>query len=82
MFGSDIAATPQYSSLTLSKVSSGVWADKIPLEKAYHLAEVGGGRRTMKEELKRIGYRGQLKANHAANPIGVRIQTKYHIISV
>ena len=53
-------------------VSSGVWAGEIPLKQAYALQEVGGGDRTMKQELQRIGYLGDQKAHHEAMPIEVR----------
>ena len=53
-------------------VASGVWAGKIPLEKAHQLPEVGGGKRTMKQELERLGYLGTTESNYKAKPIGVR----------
>lgn len=53
-------------------VSSGVWAGRIPVEKAHNLQEVGGGRQTIRQELQRIGYLGTLEANYKAMPIGVR----------
>ena len=52
-------------------VSSGVWSGEIPIEKAHNLQEVGGGSRTMKQELERIGYLGQLDASYDAMPIAV-----------
>ena len=52
-------------------VSSGVWAGAIPVERAHSLQEVGGGKKTMKEALERIGYLGEIKASHKAMPIGV-----------
>ena len=55
----------------ISMVSSGVWAGKIPLEKAHQLQEVSGGKRTMKQELERIGYRGEIESSYKAMPIGV-----------
>lgn len=57
-----------------SMVSSGVWAGAIPLEKAYSLAEVGGGKATQKSELERIGYLGSLEASYKANPIGAHFE--------
>ncbi|KAL8839771.1 MAG: hypothetical protein Q9170_001582 [Blastenia crenularia] len=42
----------------ISMVASGVWSGEIPLSKAHELKEVGNGRRTMKQELDRIGYLG------------------------
>ncbi|KAI9697254.1 MAG: hypothetical protein M1836_004818 [Candelina mexicana] len=47
----------------VSMVSSGVWAGGIPIEKAYELREVGGGGRTMREELEKIGYLGSMEAS-------------------
>ena len=55
------------------QVSSGVWADKIPLQKAHDLKEVGSGTSSMKDELHRIGYLGEVKARYDANPIGVTV---------
>lgn len=49
--------------------SSGVWAEKIPLERAYDLQEVGGGTATMKSELERIGYLGSVPASYRSNPM-------------
>ncbi|TVY49651.1 N-carbamoyl-L-amino-acid hydrolase [Lachnellula occidentalis] len=58
----------------ISMVSSGVWAGAIPLEKAYNLVEVGGGKATQKSELERIGYLGEFEASHKANPIGAHFE--------
>ncbi|MCJ1433143.1 hypothetical protein MMC27_002502 [Xylographa pallens] len=55
----------------ISMVSSGVWAGAIPLETAHSLKEVGTGGRTMKQELERIGYLGEMEASYTAMPIGV-----------
>ncbi|MCJ1418979.1 hypothetical protein MMC32_005330 [Xylographa parallela] len=54
----------------ISMVSSGVWAGAIPLETAHSLQEVGAGGRTMKQELERIGYLGEMEASYTAMPIG------------
>jgi hydantoinase/carbamoylase family amidase len=54
----------------ISMVASGVWADAIPISKAYDLLEVGGGASTQKSELERIGYLGSLEASYKVNPIG------------
>lgn len=59
----------------ISMVSSGVWAGRIPLEKAHNLQEVGGGKETIRQELQRIGYLGTLEASYKAMPIGVRWST-------
>jgi len=52
-------------------VSSGVWAGEIPLERAHNLPEIGGGTATMKQELERIGYLGDMEASYKAMPIAV-----------
>ncbi|KAI9718210.1 MAG: hypothetical protein M1812_004200 [Candelaria pacifica] len=46
-----------------SMVASGVWAGEFSLERAYALEEVGGGGRTMRGELERIGYKGEMEAS-------------------
>ncbi|KAI4279794.1 MAG: hypothetical protein LQ337_000074 [Flavoplaca oasis] len=61
----------------ISMVGSGVWAGEIPLEKAHELKEVGSDRRTMKEELGRIGYLGKNEANYQAIPL--RAHFELHI---
>ena len=53
-------------------MASGVWAGRIPLEKAHNLAEVGGRKQTVKQELEKIGYLGTIEASYKAMPIGVR----------
>ncbi|KAL9031517.1 MAG: hypothetical protein Q9196_000455 [Gyalolechia fulgens] len=55
----------------ISMVASGVWAGEISLERAHNLKEVGNGRRTMKQELDRIGYLGPMDASYQAMPLGV-----------
>lgn len=57
----------------ISMVSSGVWAGEIPLERAHNLQEVGGGTKTMKQELERIGFLGDMDASYKAMPIGVGV---------
>lgn len=56
----------------ISMVASGVWAGRIPLERAHAIQEVGGGKQTMRQELGRIGYLGDMEASYKAMPIGVR----------
>lgn len=53
----------------ISMVSSGVWAEDIPLERAHDLQEVGGGVATMKSELQRIGYLGSVPASYRSTPM-------------
>ncbi|KAI9889224.1 MAG: hypothetical protein M1814_005673 [Vezdaea aestivalis] len=58
----------------ISMVSSGVWAGAVPLEVAYDCKEVGGESGTMKSELTRVGYLGDVEANHRANTIGAHFE--------
>lgn len=64
-------------------VASGVWAGRIPLEKAHSIQEVGGGKQTMRQELERIGYLGDMEASHKAMPIGVSrtLQSLWRLIA-
>ena len=59
-------------------VSSGVWADAVPLETAWNLAEVAasdeGRKKTMKEELTRIGYLGDIPASYKTNPFAAHFE--------
>lgn len=58
-------------------VSSGVWADAIPLQTAWALKEVhatDGNRKSMKEELDRIGYNGQQAASYRSNPFAAHFE--------
>lgn len=59
-------------------VSSGVWAEAVPLETAWNLAEVSpsedGQRKTMKEELERIGYLGTQQASYKAFPMAAHFE--------
>lgn len=59
----------------ISMVASGVWAAEISLERAHNLKEVGNGDRTIKQELERIGYLGQMNASYEAMPLGVQLIT-------
>ena len=63
-------------------VGSGVWAGNIPLEKAHDLKEVGNNRRTIKEELERIGYLGTKEADYNAIPLGVYCRNRPLLMSV
>ncbi|KAL2431629.1 N-carbamoyl-L-amino-acid hydrolase [Exophiala dermatitidis] len=63
----------------MSAVSSGVWAEAVPLETAWNLLEVSHGeenghRRTMKQELERIGYLGEQPASYRAFPIACHFE--------
>ncbi|KAL9065969.1 MAG: hypothetical protein Q9161_007884 [Pseudevernia consocians] len=55
-------------------VSSGVWAGEIPIDKAYNLQEVGGGKKTLKQELERIGYLGAMESSFTAIPIAAHFE--------
>lgn len=68
-----LAYSEEGARFPISMVASGVWAGKIPIEKAHSLQEVGGGKRTMKQELERIGYLGAIESSFGAMPIAVII---------
>ncbi|ORY84876.1 putative N-carbamoyl-L-amino acid hydrolase [Protomyces lactucae-debilis] len=53
-------------------VSSGVWSAEIPLARAHNLADLDG--KTMKEELERIGYKGDTQCSHEATPIACHFE--------
>ncbi|KUL88547.1 hypothetical protein ZTR_05372 [Talaromyces verruculosus] len=60
-------------------VSSGVWADVVPLETAWNCREVaslsqGPELKTMKQELARIGFLGETPASYKAFPIGAHFE--------
>lgn len=58
--------------------ASGVWAGAITLEKAWDLQEVvpsqDGERKTMKQELERIGYKGSMRASYQENPFAAHFE--------
>lgn len=58
----------------LSMVSSAVWAGDYPIEKAHNLKEVGKGTATMKSELERIGYLGEIEASYKAMPMAAHFE--------
>ena len=58
----------------ISMISSGVWAGKIPLEKAHGLREVREGKRSMKEDLQRIGYLGDMECTYKAMPLAAHFE--------
>ncbi len=58
----------------ISMVSSGVWAEKIPLTRAHFLPEVGGGTATMRSELERIGYLGSTPASYRSMPLAAHFE--------
>lgn len=58
-------------------VSSGVWAEAIPIQTAWDLTEVTpheGKARSIKEELERIGYKGKLAASYRENPFAAHFE--------
>src|SRR5947207_6241596 len=59
-------------------VSSGVWAEAVPLETAWNLAEVSlgesGEKRTMRQELERIGFLGLTQASYRSNPFAAHFE--------
>ncbi|KAJ9608135.1 hypothetical protein H2200_007123 [Cladophialophora chaetospira] len=59
-------------------VSSGVWSESVPLETAWNLPEVSpsedGQKKTMKQELERIGYLGSQQASYKAFPIAAHFE--------
>ncbi|KAH6693872.1 hypothetical protein F5X68DRAFT_258690 [Plectosphaerella plurivora] len=58
-------------------VSSGVWAETIPLQTAWDLREVlarDGNPKSMKEELDRIGYCGERPASYKSNPFAAHFE--------
>ncbi|KAH7136395.1 hypothetical protein EDB81DRAFT_802072 [Dactylonectria macrodidyma] len=57
----------------ISMMSSGVWAGKTPLERAHSTQEVDGPA-TVKSELERIGYLGNVPASFEATPMGAHFE--------
>ena len=59
-------------------ISAAVWAEAIPLTTAWNLKEISAGdnttRKTMKEELDRIGYVGETPASFKANPFAAHFE--------
>lgn len=60
----------------MSMVSSGVWSGDIPLEKAHNLKSVipANDTATMKSELERIGYLGDVEASYKATPMAAHFE--------
>lgn len=59
-----------------SMCSSGVWAGHIPLADAHNLKSVipAGDTATMKSELERIGYLGDVEASYKASPMAAHFE--------
>ncbi|MCJ1244070.1 hypothetical protein MMC30_001267 [Trapelia coarctata] len=58
----------------ISMLASGVWAGATPISTAHSLVEVGGGERTVKQELERIGYLGDMEASYKAMPLAAHFE--------
>ncbi|KAI1321235.1 hypothetical protein F5Y16DRAFT_73247 [Xylariaceae sp. FL0255] len=58
----------------ISMISSGVWAGAISEHHAHSLREVGSGTATMRSELERIGYLGDLPASHKSSPMAAHFE--------
>jgi len=60
----------------MSMVSSGVWAESVPLEQAHNLTSVipANDTATMKSELERIGYLGKVPASYKASPMAAHFE--------
>ena len=70
-----LAPSEEGARFPISMVSSGVWAGKISLDKAHSLQEVGDGKKTVKQELERIGYLGATESSFNKIPIAVSSMT-------
>lgn len=59
-----------------SMVSSGVWAESIPVEDAHNLKSVipSNDTATMKSELERIGYLGSTPASYKSTPMAAHFE--------
>lgn len=58
----------------MSMMSSGVWAESIPIETAHSLKEVYPGTATVASELTRIGYMGQTPASYKSMPMAAHFE--------
>ena len=60
----------------MSMVSSGVWAGEVVMEKAHNLKSVipADDTATMKSELERIGYLGEVEASYKATPMAAHFE--------
>lgn len=54
-------------------MSSGVWAGKVDVDRAHSLKEVDGPA-TVKSELERIGYLGDVLASYKSTPMGAHFE--------
>lgn len=57
-----------------SMLASGVWAGDIPIEKAHNLADIFDSKVTVKSELERHGYLGEVACSSESNPLGAHFE--------
>ncbi|KAL2812761.1 hypothetical protein BJX63DRAFT_443365 [Aspergillus granulosus] len=57
-----------------SMCSSGVWAGAVPLEDAWNLRDIHNQNVTLKSELERYGYLGDVPSSHEAYPLGAHFE--------
>ncbi|GIJ99570.1 hypothetical protein Aspvir_001704 [Aspergillus viridinutans] len=57
-----------------SMCSSGVWAGAIPIEKAWDLRDIHDSSVTLKSELERHGFLGQIECSHTASPLAAHFE--------
>lgn len=55
-------------------MASGVWAGKIPLEQAYSLPDIFDPAATVKSELQRLGYIGDVACSSTGYPLGAHFE--------
>ncbi|PNP46375.1 hypothetical protein TGAMA5MH_02411 [Trichoderma gamsii] len=57
-----------------SMMASGVWAGKIPLKQAYSLPDIFDPSATVKSELQRLGYIGDVACSSTGYPLGAHFE--------
>ncbi|BEI80398.1 hypothetical protein CcaverHIS002_0109270 [Cutaneotrichosporon cavernicola] len=57
-----------------SMFGSGVWADVLPLEQSYALADIHNPKATVKSELERIGYLGDAPCSYKDTELGAHFE--------
>ncbi|TLS30443.1 hypothetical protein PpBr36_03400 [Pyricularia pennisetigena] len=58
----------------VSMIASGAWAEVFGLDQAHNLQEVGGGEATMRSELQRIGYLGEIPSSFNKIPMAAHFE--------
>lgn len=53
---------------------SGVWAGVLDTEKSYAMADINDADATVKSELERIGYLGDVPCSHQSTPLGAHFE--------